>query len=130
MKNLFYASRPRKQYGSKEDVLFISCLNSLKNGNVEVLIEGHDFKYIPALNLKCKIEKIVSKVDKVIVLHNDGAIDQNQYLEVGIALTHNIPVLAMNINGRVIKKAVGFLKYYQSAIHKKVILDLVDITPN
>ena len=62
MKNtVLYASRPTSLHGSKEDVKFISSLNNLKKGNMEILVEGHDFKYIPSINLKHKIEKIVSK---------------------------------------------------------------------
>lgn len=131
MKNtVLYASRPTSLYGSKEDVKFINCLNNQKKGNMEILVEGHDFKYIPSINLKHKIEKIVSKVDRVFVLHNNGIIDQKQYFEVVIALLHNIPVLALNLNGRIIKKVVGIEKYFDAGIKKRAVLKLADILPN
>jgi hypothetical protein len=131
MKNiLLYASRPTSLYGSKEDVKFISCLNNLKKGNIEILVEGHDFKYIPSINLKHKIEKIVSKVDKVYVLHDNGIIDQKQYFEVVIALLHNIPVIALNINGRITKRVVDIEKYFNAGIKKKAVLKLANIPPN
>lgn len=131
MKNtVLYASRPTSLYGSKEDVKFINCLNNQKKGNMEILVEGHDFKYIPSINLKHKIEKIVSKFDRVFVLHNNGIIDQKQYFEVVIALLHNIPVLALNLNGRIIKKVVGIEKYFDAGIKKRAVLKLADILPN
>ena len=131
MKNtVLYASRPTSLHGSKEDVKFISSLNNLKKGNMEILVEGHDFKYIPSINLKHKIEKIVSKVDRVFVLHNNGIIDQKQYFEVVIALLHNIPVLALNLNGRIIKKVVRIKKYFDAGIKKRAVLKLADILPN
>ena len=131
MKNIIvYASRPRKFYASKEDVKFLTCLKKTFNNKGDVLVEGHDFKYLPCINLKYRIEKIVSKVDKVMVLHNDGAIDQNQYFEVMSALIHNIPVMAININGRKIKKVKGIDRYFDVGINKRAILALVDIPPN
>ena len=131
MKNtILYASRPTSLYGSKEDVKFISCLNNLKKGNIEILAEGHDFKYIPSINLKHKIEKIVSKVDKVYVLHDNGIIDQKQYFEVVIALLHNIPVLALNINGRITKRVMDIEKYFDAGIKKRAVLKLANVFPN
>ena len=131
MKNtVLYASRPTSLYGSKEDVKFISCLNNLKKGDMEILVEGHDFKYIPSINLKHKIEKIVSKVDRVFILHENGIIDQKQYFEVVIALLHNIPVLALNINGRIIKKVMGIEKYFDAGIKNRAVLKLDDVLPN
>ena len=131
MKNtVLYASRPTSLYGSKEDVKFINCLNNQKKGNMEILVEGHDFKYIPSINIKHKIEKIVSKVDRVFVLHDNGIIDQKQYFEVVIALLHNIPVLAFNLNGRIIKKVVGIEKYFDAGIKKRAVLKLADVLPN
>jgi hypothetical protein len=131
MKNtLLYASRPSSLYGSKEDVKFISSLNKQKEGNAEILAEGHDFKYIQSINLRHKIEKIVSKVDKVYVLHDYGIIDQKQYFEVMIALIHNIPVLALNINGRITKRVVGIEKYFDAGIRKRATLKLADVLPN
>jgi len=131
MKNtVLYASRPTSLYGSKEDVKFISCLNNLKKGNIEILAEGHDFKYIPSINLKHKIEKIVSKVDKVYVLHDNGIIDQKQYFEVMIALLYKIPVLALNINGRITKRIVGIEKYFDAGIRKRAVLKFDNILPN
>jgi hypothetical protein len=131
MKNtVLYASRPTSLYGSKEDVKFINCLNNLKKGNMEILVEGHDFKYIPSINIKHKIEKIVSKVDRVFVLHDNGIIDQKQYFEVVIALLHNIPVLALNINGRMTKRVVGIEKYFDAGIKKRAVLKFAVVLPN
>lgn len=131
MKNIIiYASRPRKLFGSKEDLNFLNCLNNSFKSKAKVLTEGHDFKYVPCIDMYSEIEKIVCKMDKVILLHVDGVIDQNQYYEVIIAIMHNIPVLAKNINSRVIKKVVGFEKYFDSATYKGAMLKLVDISPN
>jgi hypothetical protein len=124
-----YASRPRKIYTSKEDVQFLTCLEKIFKNEGNVLAEGHDFKYVPSINLKCKIEKIVSKVDRVMVLHIDGVIDQNQYYEVMIALMHNIPVLAINVNGQKVKKVNGIRRYYEAGLNKRAILKLNDILP-
>jgi hypothetical protein len=131
MKNIIiYGSRPRKFYTSNEDVKFIEYVKKNYKNKGDILLEGHDFKYIPCFTLKCKIEKIVSKVDKVIVLHIDGVIDQNQYYEVFSALMHNIQVLALNVNGRKIKKVEGISRYFDAGINKRAILELVDISPN
>ncbi len=131
MRNMtYYASRPRADYGSKEDVNFLTCINKIFKLNSNVLAEGHDFKYVPSIDMYSKIDKIVSKVDKVIVLHKNGIIDLNQYYEVSSALFNKIPVLAININGRITKKVEGFQKLHLSGINKKVILKLVDVLPN
>ncbi len=131
MKNvIFYASRPSILHGSKEDVTFMSCINILKKRNIEILAEGHDFKYIQSINLKQKIEKIVCKIDRMFVLHDEGIIDHKQYLEVLIALNHKIPILAMDIKGRKIRKVIGIEKYFNSGTRKKAILKLIDVLPN
>jgi hypothetical protein len=127
---VLYASRPISLYGSKEDVIFFSCINCFKKGNFEILAEGHDFKFIKSIKLRHKIEKIVSKVDMVFVLHDNGIIDQKQYFEVITALLNNIPIMALNINGRITKRVVGIAKYFNAGIKKKAILKLVDILPN
>jgi len=129
-KTTIYASRPRQLFGNTDDVNFLNCLHNKFNAKGQVLAEGHDFKYLPSLDMYSKIEKIVSKVDKVIVLHVDGLIDQNQYYEVMIALIHNIPVLAKNINSRVANKVVGFEKYFDTTIKKGAILKFTGIAPN
>lgn len=131
MRNMtYYASRPRADYGSKEDVNFLTCINRIFKLNSNVLAEGHDFKYVPSIDMYSKIDKIVSKVDKVIVLHKNGIIDLNQYYEVSSALFNKIPVLAININGRITKKVEGFQKLHLSGFNKKVVLKLVDVLPN
>jgi hypothetical protein len=131
MRNMtYYASRPRADYGSKEDVNFLTCINKIFKSNSNVLAEGHDFKYVPSIDMYSKIDKIVSKVDKVIVLHKNGIIDLNQYYEVSSALFNKIPVLAININGRITKKVEGFQKLHLSGFNKKVVLKLVDVLPN
>lgn len=131
MRNMtYYASRPRADYGSKEDVNFLTCINKIFKLNSNVLAEGHDFKYVPSIDMYSKIDKIVSKVDKVIVLHKNGIIDLNQYYEVSSALFNKIPVLAININGRITKKVEGFQKLHLSGFNKKVVLKLVDVLPN
>lgn len=129
-KMTIYATRPRQLFGNTDDVNFLNCLHNKFNAKGQVLAEGHDFKYLPSLDMYSKMEKIVSKVDKVIVLHVDGFIDQNQYYEVSIALTNNITVLAQNINSRVSKKVGGFEKFFISATNKGAILKFTDITPN
>ncbi len=131
MRNItYYASRPRAFYGSREDVNFLTCINKIFNTNSNLLVEGHDFKYVPSIDMFGKIEKIVSKVDKVIVLHQNGIIDLNQYYEISSALFNKVPVLAININGRITKKVEGFQKLHLSGINKKVVLKLVDVLPN
>jgi basic membrane lipoprotein Med (substrate-binding protein (PBP1-ABC) superfamily) len=131
MKNIIiYGSRPRKMYASKEDVKFMTYLKKLANNKGDILADGHDFKFVPSISLNYKIEKIVCKVDKVMVLHIDGVIDQNQYYEVISALMHNIPVIALNVNGRKIKKVEGISRYFDAGINKRAILALVDIPPN
>jgi hypothetical protein len=131
MRNItYYASRPRAFYGSKEDVNFLTCINKIFKSNSNILVEGHDFKYVPSMDMFGKIEKIVSKVDKVIVLHQNGIIDLNQYYEISSALFNKVPVLAININGRITKKVEGFQKLHLSGIKKKVVLKLVDVLPN
>lgn len=131
MRNMtYYASRPRADYGSKEDVNFLTCINKIFKLNSNVLAEGHDFKYVPSIDMYSKIDKIVSKVDKVIVLHKNGIIDLNQYYEVSSALFNKIPVLAININGRITKKVEGFQKLHLSGFNKKVVLKLADVLPN
>lgn len=131
MKNvIFYASRPSILHGSKEDVTFMSSINVLKKGDIEILAEGFDFKYIQNNNLKNKIEKIVCKIDRMFVLHDEGIIDQKQYYEVTIALKYQIPILAMGIKGRNIKKVIGIEKYFNSGIRKKAVLKLIKVLPN
>lgn len=130
MKKLtIYASRPRKLFGSTFDLNFLKCLEDKFASETKIIVEGHDFKYLPSIDMMSKIEKIVSNVDKLIVLHIDGVIDQNQYYEVMIALMHNIPVLAKNLNGRETKEAIGFVKYFDTKINKGAILKFKGITP-
>lgn len=131
MKNvIFYASRPSILHGSKEDVTFMSSINVLKKGDIEILAEGFDFKYIQSNNLKNKIEKLVCKIDRMFVLHDEGIIDQKQYYEVTIALKYKIPILAMGIRGRNIKKVIGIEKYFNSGIRKRAVLKLIEVLPN
>lgn len=129
-KMVIYTSRPRKLFGSNEDVSFLDCMQKAFNSKANLLVEGHDFNYIKSIDMFSKIEKIVSTADKVMVLHIDGVIDQNQYYEVMIALTHNITVLAKNANSKDIKRVDGFEKYFESTINKGAILKLTNITPN
>lgn len=124
-----YASRPRKMFGSTFDLDFLKCLKYKFNSNTKIIAEGHDFKYVPSIDMMSKIEKIVSNVDKLIVLHIDGVIDQNQYYEVTIALMENIPVFAINIRSSVVKEVIGFDKYFDTTINKGAILKFKGNTP-
>ena len=126
----YYASRPRKLFGSTFDLDFLKFLKDKFNSNTKIIAEGYDFKYVPSLDMVSKIEKIVSNVDKLIVLHIDGLIDQNQYYEVTIALMENIPVLGMNIKSSVTKEVIGFDNYFATTINKGAILKFKGNTPN
>ena len=58
-KMTIYTSRPRALYGSKEDVNFLSCFNKpIYEGKI-ILSEGHDFKYVPSIDMYSKIDKLV-----------------------------------------------------------------------
>jgi hypothetical protein len=126
-KKTIYTSRPRALYGSKEDLNFLSCFNKPFYYDKIILAEGHDFKYVPSIDMYPKIDKLVSLVDNVMVLHRDGIIDVNQYYEVIVALMHSVPVFAKNINGRKTQKVIGIKKFYVSGIRKRAIMELVDI---
>lgn len=130
MKKLtIYASRPRKLFGSTFDLNFLKCLEDKFASETKIIVEGHDFKYLPSIDMMSKIEKIVSNVDKLIVLHIDGVIDQNQYYEVTIALMENITVFAINIRSSLVKEVIGFDKYFDTTINKGAILKFKGNTP-
>jgi hypothetical protein len=122
-----YTSRPRALYGSIEDVNFLSCFNKPFYQDKIILAEGHDFKYVHSIEMYPKIDKLVSLVDNVMVLHRNGIIDVNQYYEVIVALMQNVPVFGININGRKTQKVIGIKKIYESGIRKRAILELIDI---
>ena len=122
-----YTSRPRALYGSKEDVNFLSCFNKPIYKDKTILSEGHDFKYVHSIDMCPKIDKLVSLVDNVIVLHRDGIIDVNQYYEVIVALMKSVPVFGKNIKGRKTQKVIGIKKIFKSGIRKRAMLELVDL---
>jgi hypothetical protein len=126
-KTTIYTSRPRALYGSKEDLNFLSCFNKPFYNDKIIIAEGHDFKYVPSIDMYSKIDKLVSLVDNVMVLHRDGIIDVNQYYEVIVALMKSVPVFGKNINGRKTQKVIGIKKFYVSGIRKRAIMELVDI---
>jgi hypothetical protein len=129
-KMTIYTSRPRALYGSKEDVNFLSCFKKPIYKDKIILAEGHDFKYVPSIEMYPKIDKLVSLVDNVMVLHRDGIIDVNQYYEVIVALMQSVPVYGKNINGRKTQKVIGIKKFYESGIKKRAILEFSDSTQN
>jgi len=81
---------------------------------------------------KIRVKRILTqKCEKMKVLYTRiSTIDQKQYFEVMIALIHNIPVLALNINGRITKRVVGIEKYFDAGIRKRATLKLADVLPN